>query len=450
MEQQTCETTKTNCPSEKNKSLNEWEEDGHSVGLFMGLLHITATMAYCPPYLLMITSSSVHTQETQLSIEFRQYRKVSFISYWLPKLVQTVAMATGVIKVILHTHIWLEERPPRRLPTVTCAYLQGEGESQVRLHRPTGWQHDLMGPQNPLGALENVKKEKHKSQKVRAAHLGSFCISALVICSAAKVHGVNNSTGFRWISKLPLHVLQHLAQISFTSQCVAMLLSKLIYLPYDTCLNAIFATHCGCKQIQNSVCWITSHAGLLNLSSMWEKGKTNELTEELLFFLYDAAWFVDVCLNGIPGFSPLWPQRSALYRVLSSQPASSGSDCTICRERQMWTWCLVLQPWCVFNRNKHESLAQEMGGVSSHRYHRFAAVRGCWKNISLKQKHLPFFWQKWNLKVRVGYFFSVVSFVTRSQIWWRRNSPLTFMDPCAKPHPLLCEPIKPKGSYLMI
>lgn len=41
-----------------------------------------------------------------------------------------------------------------------------------------------------------------------------------------------------------------------------------------------------------------------------------------------------VCFDSIPGFSPLWPQRSALYQVLSSQPASSESDCTICRERE--------------------------------------------------------------------------------------------------------------------
>lgn len=41
---------------------------------------------------------------------------------------------------------------------VIFLYLQWEGESQISLHRPTGWQHYLMGPQNPFGALEKNKK----------------------------------------------------------------------------------------------------------------------------------------------------------------------------------------------------------------------------------------------------------------------------------------------------
>lgn len=39
--------------------------------------------------------------------------------------------------------------------TATALYLQRKGERQIRLHRPTGWQHDLMGPQDLLGALKN-------------------------------------------------------------------------------------------------------------------------------------------------------------------------------------------------------------------------------------------------------------------------------------------------------
>lgn len=36
---------------------------------------------------------------------------------------------------------------------LASAYLQREGERQVGLHTSTGGQHNLMGPQNPLGAL---------------------------------------------------------------------------------------------------------------------------------------------------------------------------------------------------------------------------------------------------------------------------------------------------------
>lgn len=36
----------------------------------------------------------------------------------------------------------------------------------------------------------------------------------------------------------------------------------------------------------------------------------------------------------VPGFWRLWPQRSALYPVLSSPPASSESGCTTCTQRE--------------------------------------------------------------------------------------------------------------------
>lgn len=48
-------------------------------------------------------------------------------------------------------------------------YLQGEGESQVSLHWPTRWQHNLMGPQNAFGALWKKKLQKcsHHSRRYK-------------------------------------------------------------------------------------------------------------------------------------------------------------------------------------------------------------------------------------------------------------------------------------------
>lgn len=39
-------------------------------------------------------------------------------------------------------------------------HLQRKGERQIRLHRATGWQHNLVGPQDLLGALRGKQREK--------------------------------------------------------------------------------------------------------------------------------------------------------------------------------------------------------------------------------------------------------------------------------------------------
>lgn len=63
---------------------------------------------------------------------------------------------------------WFAFLTDRRLTSPTpCLYLQGEGELQVGLRQPRRGQQDLVGAQDPLGALRRRRKERHKRRERR-------------------------------------------------------------------------------------------------------------------------------------------------------------------------------------------------------------------------------------------------------------------------------------------
>lgn len=68
----------------------------------------------------------------------------------------------------------LAHKPPA--PLVGDTNLQGEGQRQIRLHLSTGGQHNLMGSQDPLGAL---------GMRCRALSMGQHLVPA----TQTGVHG---------------------------------------------------------------------------------------------------------------------------------------------------------------------------------------------------------------------------------------------------------------------
>lgn len=76
MERQTCETTKTKCPSEKNKSLHEREEDERSVGTLHGIL---AVLSFNDHFVLR-----AHTGDAALKLNFCNIEKLKLRIFLTP------------------------------------------------------------------------------------------------------------------------------------------------------------------------------------------------------------------------------------------------------------------------------------------------------------------------------------------------------------------------------
>lgn len=61
---------------------------------------------------------------------------------------------------------WFAFLTDRRMTSPTPRlYLQGEGELQVGLRQPRRGQQDLVGAQDPLGALRRRREERHKKER---------------------------------------------------------------------------------------------------------------------------------------------------------------------------------------------------------------------------------------------------------------------------------------------
>lgn len=99
----------------------------------------------------LLTLNPLCTHKRRRTSSLSAKYKKSITSYWY---VTLSSCHSNMCNATHPTHTLLYKVSSKWIIFVFI-YLQRKGESQIGLHRPTGGQHDLMGPQDPFGALWN-------------------------------------------------------------------------------------------------------------------------------------------------------------------------------------------------------------------------------------------------------------------------------------------------------